>query len=44
MSNPEKIRYTGRIKTKQKHNTICVGYHYIQTNTNNMNSPTNNWR
>jgi predicted protein tyrosine phosphatase len=22
---------------KQKHNTICVGYHYTQTNTNNIN-------
>ena len=24
-------------KTKQKHNTICVGHHYAQTNTNNVN-------
>ena len=24
-------------KTKQKHNTICVGHHYMQTNTNNVN-------
>ena len=23
-------------KTIQKHNTICVGYHYTQTNTNNV--------
>jgi hypothetical protein len=22
---------------KHKHNTICVGHHYIQTNTNNVN-------
>ena len=22
---------------KQKHNTICVVYHYTQTNTNNVN-------
>ena len=22
---------------KQKHNTICVGHHYTQTNTNNVN-------
>jgi hypothetical protein len=22
---------------KQKHNTICVGYHYMQTSTNNVN-------
>ena len=24
-------------KTNQKHNTICVGHHYMQTNTNNVN-------
>ena len=24
------------IKTKQKHNTICVGHHYKQTNRNNL--------
>ena len=24
-------------KTKQKHNSICVGHHYRQTNTNNVN-------
>jgi hypothetical protein len=29
------IGYTRRRKTKQKHNTICVGNHYTQTNTNN---------
>jgi hypothetical protein len=23
-------------QTKQKHNTICVGHHYTQTNTNNI--------
>jgi len=28
--------YTRRNKTKQKHNAICVGYHYAQTNTNNI--------
>ena len=28
------IGYTRRRKTKQKHNTICVGHHYAQTNTN----------
>ena len=28
---------TRRRKTKQKHNTICVGHHYTQTNTNNVN-------
>jgi hypothetical protein len=26
-----------RRKTKQKHNTICVGHHYMQTNTYNVN-------
>jgi len=31
------IGYTRRRKTKQKHNTICVGHHYAQTNTNNVN-------
>ena len=31
------MRYTRRRKTKQKHNTICVGYHYEQTNTYNVN-------
>jgi hypothetical protein len=24
-------------KAKQKHNTICVGHHYTQTNTNSVN-------
>ena len=31
------IGYTRRRKTKQKHNTICVGHHYTQTNTNIIN-------
>ena len=31
------IVYTGRRQTKQKHNTICVGHHYAQANTNNEN-------
>ena len=31
------IRYTRRRNTKQKHNTICVGHHYVETNTNNVN-------
>jgi len=31
------VHKTRRRKTKQKHNTICVGHHYTQTNTNNMN-------
>jgi hypothetical protein len=31
------IGYTRRRKTKQNHNTICIGHHYKQTNTNNVN-------
>ena len=36
-------RTRGR-KTKQKHNTMCVGHHYTQTNSNNVSKspPTNN--
>jgi len=29
--------HTRRRKTKQKHNTICVGHQYAQINTNNLN-------
>ena len=36
MENQEKLA-TRRRKTKQKHNTVCVGDHYRQTNTNNVN-------
>ena len=32
------IGYTKRRKTKQTHNTICAGHHYVQTNTNNLNT------
>jgi hypothetical protein len=35
MDNPEKLA-TRRRKTKQTHNTICVG-HYAQANTNHVN-------
>ena len=28
------IGYIRQIKTKQKHNTICVGHHSTHTNTN----------
>lgn len=32
MNNPERetghVWYTRRLKTKQEHNAICVGYHY----------------
>ena len=31
------IGYTIRRQTKQKHNPICVGQYYSQTNTNNVN-------
>jgi len=35
MDNPEKLA-TRQRKTKQKHNTIYVGHHYAQTNTNSI--------
>jgi hypothetical protein len=31
------IGYTRRRQTTQKHNTICVGHHFKQTNTNKVN-------
>jgi len=39
MENPEKLATLGTQddKTNQSHNTICVGHHYAQTNTNNVN-------
>ena len=39
MDNPEKLATNGtQDEDKQvKHNTICVGHHYTQTNTNNVN-------
>ena len=39
MDNPEKLA-TRRRKTKQTHNKICVGHHYAQTNTYNVNKTT----
>ena len=27
-------------KNKTKHNTTCVGHHYMQSNTNNINKTT----
>ena len=39
MDNPEKLATYGtqdRRQAKQKHNTICVGHQYTQTNTNNV--------
>jgi len=42
------IGYTRRRKTKQNKHTICVGHHYTQVNTNNVNKDmrphTNNQR
>jgi len=32
-----KIGYTRRRKAKQKQSTLCVGHHYMQPNTNNVN-------
>jgi len=29
------LGHTRRRQTKQKQNTICVGHHYLQRNTNN---------
>ena len=35
MDNPDKLETYGK-KSKTKNNTICVGHHYTQTNTNNI--------
>ena len=42
MENQEKLATLGTQddKTNQKHNTICVGHHYEQTNINNVNKTT----
>jgi hypothetical protein len=39
MDNPEELPVlsTRRRQTNQKHNTIHVEHHYMQTNTNNVN-------
>jgi hypothetical protein len=40
MDNPEKLASLGtqdEDKQDKKQNTICVGHHYTQTNTNNVN-------
>jgi hypothetical protein len=31
------IGYTIRRQTKQKHNTICAGHHYMKASTNKVN-------
>ena len=36
MDNSERLATQGT-HFEEKHNTICVGHHYIQTNTNNIN-------
>jgi hypothetical protein len=40
MDNPEKLATLATQedqKKAQKNNTICVGHHYAETNTNNVN-------
>ena len=39
MGNSEKLATYGtqERKTEQKHNTICIGYHYAQANSYNVN-------
>ena len=39
MDNPEKLAKQGtqhEEKQTKKHNTTCVGHHYVQANTNNV--------
>ena len=36
MDNPEKLATRRRKKKNRKHNTIFVGHHYTETNTNNV--------
>ena len=36
MDNPEKLAKQGT-QYQEKHNSICVGHHYTQINTNNVN-------
>jgi hypothetical protein len=35
MDNPEKLASYGT-KDEETQNTLCVGHHYAQTNTNNV--------
>jgi hypothetical protein len=38
MDNPKKLAtYDAQDEQKTKQNTICIGHHYTQTNTNNIN-------
>jgi hypothetical protein len=34
---PSYTRHRTKTKEAKKHNTICVGHHYTQANTNNVN-------
>ena len=36
MDTSEKLA-TWDTQDEEKHNTICVGHHYVQANTNNVN-------
>ena len=37
MDNPETLATQGKQDEEEKHNTMCVGRHYEQANTNNVN-------
>ena len=37
MNNPEKLETQGTQEEEKKHNIICVGHHYVQTHTINVN-------
>jgi hypothetical protein len=38
MDNPKRLAtYDAQDEQKTKQNTICIGHHYTQTNTNNIN-------
>jgi hypothetical protein len=37
MDNAEKLSTSGTQEEGKKHNTICVGQDYAQTNANNVN-------
>ena len=38
MDNPEKLAtFVTQDEDKQKHSATCVGHHYTQINTNNVN-------
>jgi hypothetical protein len=37
MDNPEKLATQDEDKQNKKHNKLCVGHHYLQASTNNIN-------